>query len=161
MTIVFFTTTILLSPTLNAKDIDTISPKVFLIGENEELMEKVNKQYPTLLMSVIGDMDLAWDKWMTMLTEMEAYSDKIGYDIKGLKLWLNVYWDKSGKIDYIGFYLKPNSRNVKPEELSAFFSSFIKNYKMPVSANSKFYHNGSATFPTHYKLLKSQNGNGK
>ena len=103
-----------------------------------------------------NDMDVAYDKWMIMLSDMEIYAVKLGYDIKGIKLWMNVYWNKNGKIDYIGYYLKPNSRNIKIEELNAFFINFIKNYQMPLTYTGKFYHNGSAAFPTHYKFLKEQ-----
>lgn len=136
---------------------DSLGPKVFLLGENEDQMNALSKNYPNLLMKVCqNDMDVAYDKWMNMLAEMELYSTKIGYDIKGIKLWMNVYWSKNGKIDYIGYYLKPNSRNIKIEELNAFFTNFIKQYQMKITYSGKFYHNGSAAFPTHYKFLKDQ-----
>lgn len=136
---------------------DSIDPRVFLIGENEAKMASLNKNFPTLLMTVCqNDMDIAYDKWMVMLSEMEVLSDKLNFDIKGLKMWMNVYWNKNGHIEYIGYYLKPNSRNVKIEDLNAFFNNFIKNYQMDLNAKTKFYHNGSASFPTHYKFLKEQ-----
>ncbi len=143
-----------LSATITA---DSLGPKVFLLGEDEDQMNALSKNYPNLLMKVCqNDMDVAYDKWMNMLSDMETYSTKIGYDIKGIKLWMNVYWNKTGKIDYIGYYLKPNSRNIKTEELNAFFINFIKNYQMKLTYTGKFYHNGSAAFPTHYKFLKEQ-----
>jgi len=139
--------------------LDTTAPKVFLLGEDENLMNSLSKNYPNLLMKVCSnDMDIAYDKWMNMLADMEAYSTKIGYDIKGIKLWMNVYWNKNGKIEYLGYYLKPNSRNIKVEELNAFFINFIKNYQMKITYTGRFYHNGSAAFPTHYKFLKEQEG---
>jgi len=138
---------------------DSIGPKVFLLGDDEDLMNALSKNYPTLLMKVCqNDMDAAYDKWMDMLSDMEVYAAKIGYDIKGIKLWMNVYWNKNGKIEHIGYYLKPNSRNVKIEELNAFFISFIKNYQMKLTYSGRFYHNGSAAFPTHYKFLKEKEG---
>lgn len=143
---------------LGQAKVDTSGPKVFLLGEDENLMNALNNKYTTLLMAVCqNDMELAYDNWMIMLSDMEEYADKIGFDIKGIKIWLNAYWNKSGKLEHLGYYLKPNSRNVKIEELNAFFISFMKNYQMKVTAKSRFYHNGSASFPTHYKFLKSQN----
>jgi len=137
--------------------VDSLGPKVFLLGDDEDMMNTLNKNYPNLLMKVCqNDMDVAYDKWMNMLAEMEVYAIKLDYDIKGIKLWMNVYWNKNGKIDYIGYYLKPNSRNIKTEELNAFFINFIKNYQMNLTYSGKFYHNGSAAFPTHYQFLKDQ-----
>jgi len=136
---------------------DTATKRIFLMGEDENQMDMLNKTYTTLLMTVCqNNMDIAYDKWMTMLTDMESYADKLGYDIKGTKMWMNVYWDKSGNIDYIGYYLKPNSRNVKTEEFSAFLLNFVRHYRSNLTYSAKYYHNGSVSFPTHYKFLKSQ-----
>ena len=133
--------------------------RVFLLGDDEKLMERLSKEYPTLLMTVCqNDMDLAYDKWMMMLTDMENYADKLGFDIKGTKMYMNVYWNKEGTIEYLGYYLKPNSRNIKEEEFAAFLLSFIRNYKMNLKSEVKYFHNGSVSFPTHYKFLKSQQG---
>jgi len=139
---------------------DSTGPKVFLLGDDENLMNSLGKNYPTLLMKVCkDDMDVAYDAWMEMLSDMETYATKINFDIRGTKLWLNVYWNKNGRIDYIGYYLKPNSRNIKTEEMNAFFSSFMKNYQMKLTYTGRFYHNGSAAFPTHFKTLKEKERN--
>ncbi|HMZ25255.1 MAG: hypothetical protein KDC31_08000 [Saprospiraceae bacterium] len=138
---------------------DSTGPKVFLLGDDENLMNSLSKNYPTLLMKVCkDDMEVAYNVWMEMLSDMEAYATKINFDIRGTKLWMNVYWNKNGKIEYIGYYLKPNSRNVKTEEMNAFFASFMKNYQMNLSYTGRFYHNGSAAFPTHFKALKDKEG---
>ena len=96
---------------------DSTGPKVFLLGDDENLMNSLSKNYPTLLMKVCkDDMEVAYNVWMEMLSDMEAYATKINFDIRGTKLWMNVYWNKNGKIEYIGYYLKPNSRNVTSRE---------------------------------------------
>jgi len=128
-------------------------PISFVIGENEEAYSQLMLKYETGLIEICeDDMDLAFQKWSSMLMEMEAYAERIDFDIKGVKLWLNVFWDADGNIKHIGYYLKGNSRNLSSEELSAFFSSFSRHYRFPLVADKAYSHYGSASFPTHYKV---------
>ena len=83
-----------------------------------------------------------------MLQEMEAYSNLIGYDLKGVRAWLNIFWEKDGRIRHIAYYLKPSSKLVDLTELTAFFSSFINHYSFPLVTDSRYSHYGSASFPT-------------
>jgi len=129
---------------------DTIHPKSSLIGEDEKYFESLSLDYNSTLLTVCDDdMSVAFSKWISMLQEMEAYADVIGYDLKGMKLWLNVFWEKNGKIKHIAFYPKPISRNTDMAELKAFFSSFVNHYSFPLTADDKYSHYGSATFPLH------------
>ena len=129
---------------------DTLSlPKVFLIGEYEEQYGLLYETYHDILLTVChDDMNLAFDKWMDMLTEMEAYSDQIDFELRGIKVWLKVFWNATGTIQHISYYLKPNSRNIDIAELSAFLSSFMNHYQLPIKTEVNFTHNGSAAFPT-------------
>ena len=148
----FCLTTGVLSPTLLAQvyEADTLAlPKVFLIGEYEEQYELLYERYNEILLSVChDDMNLAFDKWMDMIGQMEDYSHEIDYDLKGIKIWLKVFWGIDGKIDHLSYFLKPNSRNIDTLELSAFLSSFMNRYQLPLQSKVPFTHNGSATFPT-------------
>jgi hypothetical protein len=124
-------------------------PKVFLIGEYSEEFEAMSAEYKDNLMSVCNyDMDVAYKKWMSMLQEMETYSDRIDYDLKGIKIWLKVFIEPDGTVKHIAYYLKPRSRNVDVEELTAFLSSFMNNYKFPLINKTRYSHYGSASFPT-------------
>lgn len=126
-------------------------PKVFLIGEYEEQYGLLYETYNQILLSVChDDMDVAFNKWMDMLSEMESYAGNIDFDLNGVKIWLKVFWNAAGTIDHISFYRKPNSRNIDVDELKAFLSSFMNHYQMPIQTNVKFTHNGSAQFPTAY-----------
>lgn len=124
-------------------------PKVFQIGEYEEQYELLYEIYHNILLTVChDDMDLAFGKWMDMISEMEAYAERIDFDLKGIKIWLKVFWNEDGTIRYISYFRKPNSRNVDPAELSAFLSSFMNVYQMPINTTVKYTHNGSAQFPS-------------
>lgn len=128
---------------------DTILPKAFLLGDHERQFEKLTMEYETLLLTATdNNMNLAFNKWVTMITEMEDYSESIGYDLKGIKMWMNIFWEEDGTIAHIAFFLKPNSRNVDVEELKAFFSSFARHYTFPLLYKTKYSHYGSASFPT-------------
>ncbi len=134
-----------------------VLPSVFVMGEYEEQFNSLMQEHEALLLSECdNDMDIAFEKWLSMLKEMEAYSEIIEYDLKGIKMWLNVFWDKNGTVDHIAYHLKPNSRNIDIEELTAFFVSFINNYKFPLVTDEKFSHYGSAAFPTFARRVKTK-----
>ncbi len=124
-------------------------PKAFLVGEYENEYSGLIKQYPQNLIDVSNDsIELAYINWMYLLNDMESFSHKIGFDLNGIKIWLNVFWNKNGNIDYISYYPKPNSRNVEFNKLTAFISEFIKNYKPRLVSKENFAHFGSAKFPS-------------
>lgn len=155
-----------LADSAKAGKLDTIQPqlpKAFLLGEHEQTFEKLVMNHQEALLSVCdNDMDLAFNKWMGMIFSMEAYADEISYDLKGVKLWLNIFWEEDGSLKHIAYYLKPNSRNIDTQELTAFFSSFMNHYKFPLVASKKFSHYGSAAFPTpRVKKNDVQLSNGK
>lgn len=124
-------------------------PAVFRIGEYESFYSHLYAEYPGFLLSETGNnMNAAFEKWLNMIYAMEEHSKALNFDLNGLKVWLNIFFDKEGGIDYLQFHKKPYSKNIDDKELKAFFSSFIKSYKMPISADEKFNHSGSAGFPT-------------
>lgn len=139
-------------------DQDSISslPKVFLLGNHEVAYEKLSGEGSSLLAVCEDDFNEAHGKWNSLLKEMEAHAEMINYDIKGVKMWLHVFWDNNGKINHIAFYLKPNSRNVKTEELTAFLTDFVNNYHLPAKYENNFSHYSGAAFPTLNWKKKSQ-----
>jgi hypothetical protein len=140
---------------------DSIAPKVFMIGEYERQFEALMQEHSMLLLTACNnDMNFAFEKWQGMLGAMETHSEKVNFDLKGVKLWLNVFWEEDGGIKHIAFHLKPNSRNVDTDKLSLFLISFINNYRFPLVVGEKFSHYGMATFPTFYKKPPAQNQSG-
>lgn len=126
-------------------------PRVFLIGQYSDQYARISGEYPANLLSVYqNDMELAYEKWAGMLVEMENYAEEIDYDINGTKFWFHIYFNADGTIAYLTFYPKPNSRNIPVEELVAFFKSFCKVYKIPVTAEIGFQQSASASFPTFF-----------
>lgn len=137
---------------INTEEPRTVSelPKVFIIGEYEDLYTNLYDQYPGILLhQTKNDMDQAFKKWLRMLYAMEEHADNIDYDIKGLKIWLQVFFNQSGKIDHLLFFKKPLSRNIDDAEIVAFFRSFIREFKLPIEAVENFNHSGSGSFPTY------------
>ncbi len=134
---------------------DTTIPKVFLLGEEEQVYETLTREYSeTLLSACDGNMEMAVEKWLGMMQEMESYAKKIRYELKGIKMWVHVFWDADGAIKHIGFRLRPDSRNVRPEELAAFLSSFMNKYKFPVAYSQKYSHYVGVTFPTFVERME-------
>lgn len=131
-----------------APDMGDGVPTVFILGEFQESYHALGEVHRMPLLSACGDdMNLAYEKWLDMVQSMENFSSQIDYDLKGVKMWLQLYWNADGSINHIAYFLKPNSRNVPYEDLSAFFKSFTKTYQLPISSTEGFSHYGSVSFP--------------
>ncbi|MCB0662704.1 MAG: hypothetical protein KDC24_08190 [Saprospiraceae bacterium] len=125
-------------------------PKVFLLGNYEDTYNNLALEYNTLLLEVCdNDLLAAHEKWQSMLLEMQAYAEQIDFDINGVKIWVHVFWESDGTIGHIGYYLKPQSRNINTAELTAFFKSFTNHYQFPLIEKRKYAHYGSASFPVN------------
>lgn len=132
-------------------------PAVFLIGDYSDAFESLSRQYEiSLLNACEDDMDLAFNKWIEMMRAVELYSEKYNYDIKGVKMWLKVFWAADGSIEHMAYYLKPNSRNIDTEILSSLLTNFAKEYKTTLDSNADYSHYGTASFPTFYQLIKPE-----
>ena len=128
----------------------TTLPRAFLVGEYEKEYAELMKQYPASLLSVSKDsLDLAYRNFMQLLYDIEQHAKKMDFKLGGIKIWLNVFWNKDGRIDYISYYPKPNCRNTDFRMLTAFFIHFIQNYKPKIKADTNFALYGSARFPSY------------
>lgn len=123
-------------------------PAVFVLGEDEAAYERLTNVFPRTLLAVTSnDLDEAFKSWLELMGEIDRYSKTINFEIKGMKLWLHVFWNEDGTIAHIGFFFLPNSRNIKEDEVKAFFSSFIRQYKPVLKSDRKFSHYTSVSFP--------------
>jgi len=126
-------------------------PEVFLIGEYEDHYLELSQQHPAVFMSVFkNDIDQAYKGWSEFLMDVEDYATDLNFDIKGVKLWINLYFNPDGTIAHLAFFPKPNSRNIPQEHLVAFFKSFVRQYQFPEQANEGFQHSAGASFPTFF-----------
>jgi hypothetical protein len=126
-------------------------PRVFVLGQHEKGYEQLTQTYKqSLLEACKNDMEGAFEKWLLMMQAMEAYAEKTAFDIKGVRVLFHVFWNESGGIDYLGYFLRPDSRNLQDQEtkeLEAFFGAFLRQYTFPVSSNRKYNHYSRAYFP--------------
>lgn len=124
-------------------------PRIFVLGDQEKEFEALQMEYEYSLLSVCNnDYDSSFVHWVMMLKQMEEFGDSIDFDLKGIKMWVQVFWDPDGSIRHIGYYLKPNSKNIRKEEMAAFFKGFINHYKSPLVTTRKYSNYASANFPT-------------
>lgn len=123
-------------------------PRVFLMGGNEKSYEALLEDYPKTLLEVCdNDMKVAFERWLEMMQALENYARRINFDIKGMKVRLHVFWDTEGNIEHIGYIFRSQSRNARPEEFTAFLSSFTRQYQFPLKTQQKYSHYTIATFP--------------
>ena len=127
-------------------------PAVFLINDNPSAFEKLTVKYSTPLLGVCNyDMDSAYVKWIDFIVNVEEFATENDFDIKGVKMWIKVFWNKEGKIEHIAYHLKPKSRNINTDSLSDFFERFITEYQFPLTAETGFSHYAVASYPTFYR----------
>lgn len=133
------------------------SDKVYFIGEDEKKYEKLVEKYKTMLFTVCdNDMNTAYDHWSDLLKDFETFAVKNNFDIKGVKLWINVFWEKDGSIDYIVFYPKPNSKNMNYDQMKSLLAKFALQYQSSVKHTTGFSHYGSAAFPIISRAIIGQ-----
>jgi len=132
---------------------DEVTPQVMLIGEMDAQYEQMVAECNSLLLTVSDNsMEVAFDHWTSMLADMESAAADQGIDIKGAKLWMNLFWNADGSIRNIYYYPKPTSKNMDFEELTAFLNDFASSYVFPVAYESCYSHYGSATFPIRRRV---------
>ncbi len=124
-------------------------PTVFALGQFDgEPFESLKAGYQTQLLTVCrNDMEMAYYLWVHVLKHIETESVKTGFNMDGVKLWLYIFWNKDGTIKNMAFYPKPNSKNIKNEDMAAFLAAFCKTYKFPMGAATNFSHYSTANFP--------------
>lgn len=130
-------------------------PTVFMMGEHEDYYnEKLGEQPATFLQVCSDDMNIAYEKWMFFLADIEKSAIAKEYDIRGIKIWINVFFDKDGTIEHVVYHPKPNSKNLDYSEFTAFLSEFAQDYQIDLQSREPFVHFGSASFPTFVSTKK-------
>ena len=126
---------------------------VSLIGDNEKEYEKTIAECPSLLLEVAGNsMDNAYKLWTDMLADIETFASESSVDLKGTKIWINLFWNSDGTVNKIVYYPKPNSKNMDFAQVTNVLEDFAAKYTLPINHEGCFSHYGSASFPVHTKL---------
>lgn len=126
----------------------TKTPRVFLIEEEMETFDDLSERYEMALLTACNnDLDKAYRNWNEMLKAMEEYAKLWNYDIRGVKIWVKVFCNKKGYIEYIGYSVKSSSRNLDTELFNRFLERFLRAYRLDLRSSQRFSHYGRASFP--------------
>lgn len=126
---------------------DTL-PVVFMLGQDDRAFDALKNEHDLQLLAVCrNDMEMTYFLWIQMMKHMESYATRTGYDLNGVKLWMYAFYNKDGSIHHLAYHAKPQSRNFKPEEMTAFLEGFVKTYKLPIGADRGFQHYNVGAFP--------------
>jgi hypothetical protein len=138
------------SPKSTAAAVEQPLPKVIVMGDaNQTQFEKMYEEYEKLLLTACGnDVNKAALAWNQLSRDLEAFGTTQNFELDGLKIWVQVLFNTSGKIDFVAYHLKPGSRFVKPDQLTPILEKFFADYQIPVSATFKFSQYGSLVFPS-------------
>lgn len=126
-------------------------PRAFLIGEYESYYEQLVVEHRDQLLNVCNNsMEKAYTNWTDVMVDLEQFADSRDFDIKGTKVWINIFWNADGTVRHIVYYPKPNSKNMDFQLLSDLLSDFAASYQFVISFDRPFSHYGSSSFPTFY-----------
>ena len=126
---------------------DTLPP-VFMLGQDERAFDALKTEYDLQLLTVCrNDMEMTYYLWIQMMKHMQSHAGRTGFDLNGIKLWMYAFFNKDGSIGHLAYYAKPQSRNFKPEDMTAFLNGFVKMYKLPITADRSFQHYNVGHFP--------------
>jgi hypothetical protein len=126
---------------------DTL-PVVFMLGQDDRAFDALKIEHDLQLLAVCrNDMEMTYYLWLQMMKHMETYAGQVGYDLNGVKLWMYAFYNKDGSIHHFAYHAKPQSRNFKTEEMTAFLTGFVKTYKLPIGADRGFQHYNVGAFP--------------
>lgn len=132
-------------------------PRIFQMGENEDQYEALKEKYNySLLDACNDDMESAFKGWIGMAKSLEEYAEEQNVDINGVRAWLHVFFSKDGKINNMGYLLKPDSRNIDKQEFTILLREFAKQYTFPITYKRNFYHYTGVTFPTFSEKTKNR-----
>lgn len=125
-------------------------PKVIDVSQSDQQLEVLSGQYKSSLLTAADtNLTTMMNTWKHCLTAIEFYADKIKFDIKGVKMWMKIFWAKDGKIDHIAYYLQDNSINISKTDFEAFLASFSRNYQLPLTHKHRFSYSSRLQFPMY------------
>jgi len=132
---------------------ETSIDKVLLIGDEDQYYENLVGSCDKMLLTVSDNsMNIAFEHWTSLLSSMETAAEDADFDLKGIKMWVNVFWNADGSIKNIFYYPKPNSKNMDFEKLTYFMEAFAADFILPIDSNTCFSHYGSASFPIRSRV---------
>ncbi len=130
-------------------------PKVFILGQFESSYDDLVVSYEQSLLTACDcTMKTAFGKWLGMLHELELYSKKQNIDIRGVKVWLHVFWNPDGSIEHIAYHLRPNSKIIDEEVMSFLLDGFAKQYSFPLTAETGYAHYSTGSFPVFGEVVE-------
>ncbi len=134
-------------------ELDTM-PTVFTVGEYGKKYEELVSDCDLALFQISGQsMDTAYMHWLEVLNDIESFSNNNNFDIRGVKIWVNIFWNADGSIQHIVYFPKRSSRNINFDHFGKMLEDYIK-YANPFLLSGGCYsHFGSASFPTHAEFL--------
>lgn len=130
-------------------------PKVFVLGQFESSYDDLVESYDQSLLTACNcTMKTAFGKWLGMLHELELYSKKQDVDIRGVKVWLHVFWNADGTVDHIAYHLRPNSKVIEDEVMNDLLVGFAKQYSFPLTAEEGYAHYSTGSFPVFGEVVQ-------
>ena len=133
-------------------------PTVFVLGEHESSYDALVQATPiSLLEACACGKEEAFAKWVGMLNELDVYARKQSVDIRGVKLWMHVFYGNDGSIEHIAYHLRPNSRQIEAEVLAPVLEGFARQYRFPITGEAGFAHYSTGSFPVFGELTGSSN----
>ena len=92
-----------------------------------------------------------------MFQNLESFAAQKKFDLTGVKLWVYIFWNKSGGIDHFAYYPMPQSRNVKTDELTKLLNEFAPTFKMQLKIDRPYSNYNHIAFPLSVENIAKRN----
>lgn len=132
------------------------SSKAFFIGEQQDYYHQLTSEYGTSLLEVCeNSMVKSYSVWSETMIEIEEYCLANDFDIKGVKLWINLFWESDGSLQNVVFHEKPNSILLDYDKLRTLLVDYLEVATLGPVSETKYSHYGSVSFPVFYANQKA------
>ncbi len=127
---------------------ESYEKSAFFIGDHESYYHQLTSNHrSSLLEASDNSMSASYENWTKLMKELETFCFEKHMDIRGTKLWINVFWNKDGNIENIVFHPKHNSKKLDYHQLKSLFTLFIQEAPTQIAFDQSYAHYGSASFP--------------
>jgi len=125
-----------------------ITKRVFEIDGNPEKYEKLSQAYGANLLTVNDFEYVKFQKsWIEFLQKIETFSNKKGFKLNGIQVRFKVFWNETGRVDYIGYSLYQFPSNLTFIEFENMLNAYIESEDMGKPYSEKYSCYSMAEFP--------------
>ena len=131
---------------------EVLYKKVFLINDNGDKFDKLSQVYGSTLFSACHfEGELYTNTWSNVVKTIQESCVNGGLDINNYEIWIKVFFDTSGSINFIGYNPTSSSKPIDSKKFEEILNKMIENYNCGVKSTDKFAQSSRILFPINFE----------